>query len=421
MTTQRAFGYIVLALVVIGGAGYVLFTVLTGRRGRGSEIELAPNRKPYLDDEELETTKLDRALMAAVGLFILIGVLLPLYWLAEPGRQAGAVKAKDEKFVEAGQVLYETGAQCIACHGPQGTGGQAQLVINDEDGNFINRVTWKAPALNTVLWRFSEDEVRYILNYGRPGSPMQPWGVLGGGPYNTQQLEQIIDYLWSIQLSEKDMRAELDDSVKGIDKGLYDRMMAVRKENEAKAAALSKKTGQKKGITDVPLKDMARLSNTDEKFLGEILFNLDTVAGGAFDCARCHVPGAAYGEAGRPFVDKSDPRAGLGGYSAMAPRLNGIENGSTEQQHFDLVMKGTEDGKVYFTRRIGSGKMPGFGLNPSAGIEGVPQKGVGGMYSPEQVISVVTYERSLSEIAPVQAESKSTAAQPASSAATQGG
>ena len=91
---------------------------------------------------------------------------------------------------------------------------------------------------STVLWRFSEDEVRYILNYGRPGSPMQPWGVAGGGPYNTQQIDQIIDYLWTIQLPEAQMREELDGAVKRVDEGLYDRMMAVREENVAAAKKL---------------------------------------------------------------------------------------------------------------------------------------------------------------------------------------
>ena len=47
-----------------------------------------------------------------------------------------------------------------------------------------------APALNTVLYRFSEDEVRYILAYGRPFSPMSPWGIAGGGPMNDQQIDR---------------------------------------------------------------------------------------------------------------------------------------------------------------------------------------------------------------------------------------
>ena len=39
----------------------------------------------------------------------------------------------------------------------------------------MRAVTWAAPALNTVLYRFDESEVRYILTYGRPGSPMSAW------------------------------------------------------------------------------------------------------------------------------------------------------------------------------------------------------------------------------------------------------
>ena len=74
MTVQRAGGYIVLALMVAGALGWVIFTVSTGRRGAGSEVELAANRKQYLSDEELETTKLDRSLLAAVGLFFLISL-----------------------------------------------------------------------------------------------------------------------------------------------------------------------------------------------------------------------------------------------------------------------------------------------------------------------------------------------------------
>ena len=59
----------------------------------------------------------------------------------------------------------------------------------------MKQVNWKAPALNTVLLRYSREEVRYILTYGRPFSPMPAWGVKGGGPLNDQQLQNLIDYL----------------------------------------------------------------------------------------------------------------------------------------------------------------------------------------------------------------------------------
>ncbi|MEZ5139440.1 MAG: hypothetical protein R2711_11950 [Acidimicrobiales bacterium] len=71
------------------------------RPGVGSEIELAANRKAYLSDEELEGRKLDRTLsLGLLGLFIL-GIGLPLYWLAEPGRREGAAERISDEFVGA--------------------------------------------------------------------------------------------------------------------------------------------------------------------------------------------------------------------------------------------------------------------------------------------------------------------------------
>ena len=62
-------------------------------------------------------------------------------------------------------------------------------------------VNWRVPALNTVLLRFSREEVTYIITYGRPFSPMPAWGVAGGGALNDQQVQNLVDYLESIQIS----------------------------------------------------------------------------------------------------------------------------------------------------------------------------------------------------------------------------
>ena len=401
-TTQRSIGLIVLVIVALGGVAYLVISARKGRAEVGSELELAANRKPYLDDDELETTKLDRSLLAAVGLLLLIAVALPLYWLAEPGRQAGAVKAFDEKFVEAGSVIYTETAQCVNCHAAEGVGGVASFVVTNENGDFVDQVQWNAPALNTVLWRFSVEEVRYVLDYGRPGTPMAAWGLPGGGPLTEQQIDQIIDYLWSVQLTPQEMTAEVDDAVKQVDAGLAKRMVDVRAENVTKAKAFSKAAGTQKTVADLPVEKAvagaskendafvtSRLNEADELQLGEILFNLPT-ASGAYNCARCHVPGAAYGQAGKPF-EKLE-------YGAMEPRLQGIETRSTPREHFEFIMSGSENGVKYFSRSIGSGKMPGFGLNPNADAEGVPQLGPLGMYDPAQVWSIVTYERNLDRI-----------------------
>ncbi|MCB1257920.1 MAG: c-type cytochrome, partial [Microthrixaceae bacterium] len=278
-----------------------------------------------------------------------------------------------ELFIERGFELYETGAQCVACHGGDGTGGSATFIVNDQNGQFVDQVSWIAPALNDVLYRYSEDGVRYVLNYGRPGTPMAAWGAPGGGPLTTQQIDNIIDYLWSVQVSPEQLRSTADDFIKQIDEGLYERMMKVRESNEK--------------IED-PMR-ANRLSNADELALGEIIFNNQGLASGAYSCARCHVPGAPFGQAYESF--------GRIKMSAFGPDLAGVENESTQQQHFDLVNNGMTPGIGYFSRKQGNPQMPAFGTNPNAGKsdEGIPDMGPGGMLSVEQLWAVVQYERNL--------------------------
>ena len=378
-STQRAFGFVILAIVAIGFIVWFFANLRAASKEVGSEIELAPNRKPYLTDEELEGKKLNMALFSALGLLAIIAVALPLYWLAEPGRQEGAKETFDEVFIERGLALYETGAQCVACHGGAGVGGVTTFIINDQNGQFVGQVTWNAPALNNVLYRYNEDQVRYILNYGRPGTPMAAWGTPGGGPLTTQQVDDLIAYLWSVQLKTDDMRSQVDDAVKAIDPALYERMLEVRKSNADVVPN-----------GDVEAVNANRLSRADELALGEILFNNQSIAQGSYSCARCHVAGAPYGQAWQPFLRLQ--------YGSFGPNLIGVENEATEQQHFNLVWNGMDEGKLYFSRRQGNPQMPGFGVNRNTGkeAEGVPDFGPEGMLTPEEVWAIITYERNLS-------------------------
>ena len=378
-STQRAFGFVILAIVAIGFVVWFFANLRAGQKEVGSEIELAPNRKQYLSDEELEGKKLNLALFSALGLLAIIAVALPLYWLAEPGRQKGAVEMYSETFIERGLTLYEEGAQCVTCHGGAGVGGVTTFIINDQNGQFVGQVSWNAPALNNVLYRYNEDQVRYVLNYGRPGTPMAAWGTPGGGPLTTQQVDDLIAYLWSVQLKPKELRTQVDDFVKAIDPGLYDRMVEVRKSNQDVVPN-----------GDVEAVNANRLSRADELKLGEILFNNQSLAQGSYSCARCHVAGAPYGQAWQPFLRLQ--------YGSFGPDLTGVENEATEQQHFNLVWNGMDEGKLYFSRRQGNPQMPGFGVNRNTGkeAEGVPDFGPEGLLTPEEVWAIITYERNLS-------------------------
>ena len=77
-------------LISLGWVVYGLFNVVAGRKEVGSEIELAANRKEYYDDETLEGSRLERVQLFGVLLLVVIVISLPLYWVFEPSRQAGA-------------------------------------------------------------------------------------------------------------------------------------------------------------------------------------------------------------------------------------------------------------------------------------------------------------------------------------------
>ena len=192
-TTQQTIALIVFLVVI---AGWLAFLVATNRKAKpeiGSEIELAPNRKAYLDDEQLEGPRLEKVLLWGVLSLMVIGVGLPLYWVTEPNRQAGAVDYFDDrlsgKTYHHGQpvgggalfaVTAEGGFNCAGCHGGDAaTGGQKiPYTLTDPVTGKLRQVQWEAPALNTATLRFSDAQLKDILTYGRPFSPMPaspPW------------------------------------------------------------------------------------------------------------------------------------------------------------------------------------------------------------------------------------------------------
>ena len=317
-------------------AGWVVYAFLNRNASRaeiGSEIELAANRKPYFDDEELEGGRLERVQLIGLILLATITIGLPVYWLLEPSRQAGASEGYDNRFVTWGSRLFDTtangGFNCAGCHGGMtATGGAAAWTVTDTKTGEVKSVTWKAPALNTVFYRFDESEVRFILTYGRPFSPMSPWGVEGGGPMNAQQIQTLIEYLKSIQIPREDC------TVQGADpQGCEGGHLPVSEQDKIQAAA-------EKAVADGTYDSV-----------GEALFNLELSAG-AYSCARCHTPGWSWGEPGQT------------GSGAFGWNLTGGATNShfqTEEEMIDFIKNGSVYGAKYGVQGQGSGRMPGFG------------------------------------------------------------
>jgi mono/diheme cytochrome c family protein len=365
-----AIGWIILVVSLLGWVVYYFANRNAAKPELGSEVELAPNRRPYYDDETLEGSRLERVQIIGALLLLTMVIGLPLYWVLEPDRQAGAVSAKEDTFVVWGGELFETtangGFNCAGCHGGmKAAGGQAPTAVTDPKTGEVRAVNWYAPALNTVLYRFTGVEVKFILDYGRTFSPMSAWGTIGGGPMNAQQIETVIAYIRSIQLEPASCLTDqgflpvsgLTDlrTLKICDEGTLPDDEKVKIDKAATLAA------QK-------LVDAGKYATVDAA-MGEAMFNLD-INSGAYSCARCHTDGWSYGS------------PGVSGQGAFGWNLT---SGSTaahfpsEQDMINFIKGGSEVGQRYGKQAQGSGRMPGFGS----------------LLTDEQIKAIVEYVRSL--------------------------
>ncbi|HET9730710.1 MAG TPA: cytochrome c [Acidimicrobiia bacterium] len=425
-------------------AGYLIATVLSPKRAKSEEKSPA-NLTEFYKDEDLEGRRLERVQGWALVFAAITAVALPLYWLREPTRQDKANNYFDKNSVERGATLFANSSmtaydaasslQCANCHGTKGEGGVAPATINGV------KVSWKAPPLNTELLRFSEDEVRQIITFGRPGTPMQPWGVEGGGPKNDQAINDLIAFIKSIQLTPaqaqqeevaalaaardepaaqvKSARAALkadttalattrkstqatlglagatDDQLETQCKSLdvvikLDSPANLKKKGKACSdfRAAKKKVGDDQTALAWAIEWQRRRVNVSD---GQLLFEIN--------CARCHTAGwsvfdptAPPGTAGSvDLLGLQGGGGGTGGGIGFNLRDNeGVSRFGHDPDGFFAQVKFVSNGSIlnqpYGNGGIGNGRMPGF--NPDK-----DQNTLGAMLTPAQVQEIVKYER----------------------------
>jgi mono/diheme cytochrome c family protein len=351
-STSTSIAWLILLVSVAGWIVYAIFNVRGSRSEIGAEQKLAANRKEYYDDEALEGPRLERVQVLGLLFLVIITISLPLYWVLEPSRQAGATFGFEKRFTKWGAELFTStadgGYNCSGCHGGmKATGGVASYAVTDPKTGEVKAVSWKAPALNTVMYRYTEDEVRFILNYGRPFSPMSAWGTIGGGPLTDQSVQTLIDYLKSIQIPQENC----ETTRSAYNPTCLDGKLPVANNKEVIAEAQRQVDSGKYGS------------------LGEALFNLD-LGSGAYSCARCHTKGWS--------ID--DPQVTGGG--AFGPNLTGgssVRQFPIQSDMIAFIQGGSELGKRYGEQGQGSGRMPAFGQ----------------VYTEDQLKLIVEYVRSL--------------------------
>lgn len=391
-------------------AVYILWRVISVRRN--PSVKEPENLTPYLKDEDLEGPRLERALGWSLLFVMIVALALPLYFLFEPTRQDNLLAAFDDRAVERGATLFANNSSeaydatksllCANCHGADGTGGtapwvlQPELDICDDEQSKANpdvpaclpvKVGWAAPALDTVLGRFDEEQVFNILTYGRPGTPMPAWGIASGkGVLNTQSINDLIAYLGSIQITPDEAKQRSTKAANGFKSTAADNVEAqvekLAADEKDLAAAKAKPLSvdaiaqiQKKADDQTKVVASARAWNVQVQKMGEgeILFRLN--------CARCHTKGASYYDPNNILLPPASPI----GSGAFGPNLT---NGSTliqfpglagVQEQFNWVALGAPANELYGIRGISSGRMPHF-VN---------------QLSEKQIDAIVAFERGL--------------------------
>jgi mono/diheme cytochrome c family protein len=202
-------GSFALILAIIALLLWMGYLVVNSRRSRDATAErLPPNQTPYMSDDELENVRTTKVLGASVVAAALLAIILPWYAFNESDRAAEATVELEHLDIEEGEKWFVQ-FECFACHG-EDLGGGATEFIEPRSGVVTS---WQVPSLNDILFRYDESEVRFVIEFGRSGTPMPANGLEGGGSLTLQEVDQLIAYIGSKQIPQAEVVARADRNV----------------------------------------------------------------------------------------------------------------------------------------------------------------------------------------------------------------
>ena len=193
-------------ILAVGGAIFIAIAggilVLRGRRREEADI---PNAmRPGPSDPDLETPLLQKLQGWGVLLVLFFVIWVPAAWLFEPQRNLEQEQLLNEAAIDRGahavQVFTEEnqgGVGCVNCHGPT---LQGSVILNTQTGTPI-----RTPNLTTVCGGpftghpliYGLKDIQTTIEQGR--GVMPSWSIRYAGALGDQQINDIINYLVSIQ------------------------------------------------------------------------------------------------------------------------------------------------------------------------------------------------------------------------------
>jgi mono/diheme cytochrome c family protein len=216
-------GQLLIAVLVGAVAAGAALVVLRTRTPR-TRSKIPPALRPGDIDAVLESSRLTRIHGWGLALTLFFAFFMPAYWVQEPQNRIDNEDMFAEESIERGEKYFaspidpQTGDQnidgkdCARCHGDGAEGGTNEF-LNPDTGT---RSLVQVPELRTVFARYEEppkgfedarEYIRETIERGRPGTDMPTWGNEYGGPLTEQELDDIVNWLESINV-EVDIEAD---------------------------------------------------------------------------------------------------------------------------------------------------------------------------------------------------------------------
>ena len=190
-----------LALLVIGGA----VMMARGRAKKAAVPDIPRAMRPGPADDALETRLLNKLQGWGVLLVVFFVIWIPMTWIFEPTTNLDQDEAMLTDSIARGSHAVELfseenqgGVGCVRCHGTELKGS---VIVDPATGGGI-----PVPNLTTVCggpWTghpriYSIADVYETIERGR-GMIMPSWSIRYAGALDDQQINDIVNYVVSIQ------------------------------------------------------------------------------------------------------------------------------------------------------------------------------------------------------------------------------
>ena len=197
-----ASGVALVLLIVAARAG-------VRRPRRKAELDIPNAMRPGPSDQDLERPILEKLYAWGALLVLFLAIWVPIVWLREPTNNTQDTENFLKESVHRGYLTTlpgneenQLGFNCQRCHGPGLKGGS----------NVFNGVVVAVPNLQTVcggaayghaLIKSLQDVVDTI-SQGRANTDMPSWSVRFAGAMDDEQINDVVNYLLSIQKVPED-------------------------------------------------------------------------------------------------------------------------------------------------------------------------------------------------------------------------